>query len=94
MTTEMIPEWDLGDRMRKSLRHADLEFQQMADYLGVSRNSISNWINGKTRPNQPALRLWAMRTGVPYEWLREGQAQGVRRPGYSSVRPLTWAVAA
>lgn len=33
-----IPEWDLADRMRKSLRAADLGVQEIADYLeGTSR---------------------------------------------------------
>lgn len=69
---EYEPEFDLGDRMRKALRHAGLETQEMADYLGVSRNSVSNWINGRNRPNRPALRLWAMRCGVSHAWLTTG----------------------
>lgn len=90
-----VPEWDLVDRLRKSLRHAGLHLHEMADYLGVSRNSVSNWMNGNYRPSQPALKLWAMRTGVPYEWLRgesEQVAAGFRRPGYRF--PQLMAVAA
>lgn len=64
-----IPEWDMADRMRKSLRHADIGVQEMADYLGVDRGTISNWINGRIKPRKQALLLWAMRTGVSYDWL-------------------------
>jgi transcriptional regulator with XRE-family HTH domain len=71
-TTERIPEWDTADRMRKALRDADLEVGEMADYLGVSRSSVSNWINGRIRPSKQTLRLWAMRCGVPLDWLIEG----------------------
>jgi transcriptional regulator with XRE-family HTH domain len=64
-----IPDWDLADRMRKALRHADLGVGEMADYLGVSRTSVSNWINGRVDPSLQTLRLWALRTGTDLEWL-------------------------
>jgi len=64
-----VPEWDVADRMRKALRHADVGVQEIADYLGVSRNTVSNWINGRIRPGVRDVRLWALRTGVPYYWL-------------------------
>jgi transcriptional regulator with XRE-family HTH domain len=41
----------------------------MADYLGVARNTVSTWINGRIAPSKQTLRLWALRTGVDYEWL-------------------------
>src|SRR5260370_10757754 len=68
----VVPVWDLADRLRKSLREWGLSVQDMADYLEVSRNSGSARINGRTRPNSQSLRLWAMRTGVPYDWGRAG----------------------
>lgn len=67
-----VPEWDLADRMRKSLRHAGVDVQQIADYLGVSRTSVSAWINGRIRPSKRTLMLWAIRCGVPFSWLTEG----------------------
>ncbi len=83
-TTEQIPAWDLADRMRKALRHSGVGVQEMADYLGVSRHAVGTWISGRNRPGKPALRLWAMRCGVGYEWLVTGP--DVRRPGF--CRPL------
>jgi transcriptional regulator with XRE-family HTH domain len=44
----------------------------MADYLEVSRNTVSAWINGRTQPRNRDVRLWALRTGFPYEWVRDG----------------------
>jgi transcriptional regulator with XRE-family HTH domain len=64
-----VPAWDVADRMRKSLRHADVGVADMGAYLGVARNTVSTWINGKIIPGKQTLRLWALRTGVPYEWL-------------------------
>lgn len=69
-----VPEWDLADRLGKSLRVGGLSVQEMADYLEVHRNSVSAWINGRTPPSAQTIRLWAMRTGVPYRWLRDGVA--------------------
>lgn len=66
------PPWDVADRMRKSLRHADIGVQEMAVYLGVARNTVSTWINGRIDPSTQTLRLWALRCGVPYDWLQNG----------------------
>ena len=68
-----VPEWDLADRMRKALRTAHLGVQEMADYLDVSRNTVGTWINGRVDPSVQTLRLWALRTGVPYGWLVTGE---------------------
>jgi transcriptional regulator with XRE-family HTH domain len=66
-------QWDLADRLGKSLRVADMSAQDMADYLEVHRNTVGSWLNGRTTPNGAILKLWAMRTGAPYHWLRYGQ---------------------
>jgi transcriptional regulator with XRE-family HTH domain len=68
-----IPVFDEADRLRKALREADIGVQEMAEYLGVSRNTVSRWINGAVPPKSHVLRLWALRTGVPYEWLAAGR---------------------
>jgi transcriptional regulator with XRE-family HTH domain len=84
-----VPSWDLADRMRKSLRHADTGVQEMADYLGVARNTVSTWINGRIEPSTQTLRLWALRTGVSYEWLAGGR--DFRRRGVRSALIFTFA---
>lgn len=61
-----------GDRLRKSLQLADISSQEMADYLEVSRNTVSRWINDEREPNRSFVRLWALRTGVPLEWIETG----------------------
>ena len=65
---------DLADRMRKALRVSDVGVQDMADYLGVGRNTVSTWINGRITPKVQSVRLWALRTGVPFEWLMNGES--------------------
>src|SRR5260370_29500270 len=63
------PDWDVANRMRKALRHADIGVAEMADYLGVSRTSVSNWINGRIEPSLQTLRLWSIRTDTDLVWL-------------------------
>ena len=46
--------------MRVSLRHAGLGVQEMA--------------NDRVTPSKQTMRLWALRTGVPFEWLKTGKA--------------------
>ena len=67
-----LPDWDVADRMRKSLRHAGLGVQEMADYLDVDRSTVSTWINGRIEPSTKTVRAWAMRTGIAYEWFCHG----------------------
>lgn len=67
--SDLVPEWDTADRMRKALREADIGVQEIADYLGVSRNTVSTWINGRIAPSTQTLRLWSLRCGVSYAWL-------------------------
>ena len=66
-------DFDLADRMRKSLRVSDISVQTMAEYLDVNRNTVGRWINGEREPKLQTLRLWAMRTAVPLEWLKSGE---------------------
>jgi transcriptional regulator with XRE-family HTH domain len=64
----------------------------MADYLGVARNTVSTWINGRIAPSKQTLRLWALRTGVDYEWLTAEMDPSPRGGAKAQVRagsPLT-----
>lgn len=69
-----IPQWTLGDRLSKSLSHAGMSVGSMADYLGISRNTVGNYINDRTGIPRPTLILWAMKVGLPVEWLESGDA--------------------
>lgn len=85
-----VPEFDVADRMRKALRVSDVGVQEIADYLEVSRSAVGKWINGHVAPSAQTIRLWALRTGVPYEWLRDGKnprQEGGPDGGSRDVRP-------
>lgn len=80
-STELIPQWTLGDRLSKALRHADISVNDMADYLTRGRNTIGNYMSGRTRPPRAVLIAWALRTGVPLEWIETGEAPGTTDDG-------------
>ncbi|WP_052062118.1 helix-turn-helix domain-containing protein [Rhodococcoides fascians] len=67
-----IPVFDLADRLRKSLRVSGMSVQEMGDYLEITRETVGRYMNGHVRVPGPTLRVWAMVTGVPFEWLKDG----------------------
>ncbi len=72
MTTEVDLEFDLADRIRKALRVSGLGVGVIAERLEVNRNTIGNWINGHIHPSVQSLYAIATLTGVPFEWLKNG----------------------
>lgn len=68
----VVPEWTLGDRLRKARLHAGLEQSELAAQTGISRASIVNYENGHTTPSRPSVLSWALCTGVSLEWLMGG----------------------
>lgn len=87
---ELVPEFDLADRMRKALRQSGVSVQEMADYLDVVRGTVGNWINGRRPPSKQSLRLWALRTGVDFNWLETGESphQLVASEGFAELPRL------
>lgn len=67
-----IPTWTLGDRLAKALDHSGVSVADMADELGVSRNTVGNYIAGRTAPKRAVVAAWALLTGVPRDWLLTG----------------------
>ena len=70
----------LCDRLKRSLRYARMSQKDMENYLEYHRNSVGNWVTGKSNPSSLVLRVWAERTGVPVEWLRTGLWPGSVAP--------------
>lgn len=71
-------EFDLADRMRKSLRVSGLTVQDIAEDMGVSRNTVSSWINGRSIPSREQLVVWAAYTNAPLQWLQRGTIPKMR----------------
>lgn len=67
---------NLVDRMHRAMRISDMSTQELADKMGVHRNSVRNYLTGRRQPNRPALIAWAFATGVPLTWLETGHING------------------
>ena len=76
----------LSDRLAKSLHVAGLNNLDMAEALDVSPNTISNYTNGNTRPRKLYIREWALKTGVPLEWLETGEFPGTPETEKAAAR--------
>lgn len=70
---KFVFEFDLADRLRKSLRARGIGVQQIADDVGVSRNTVGNWLSGRSQPAREQLVVWAAYTGAPLSWLLTGE---------------------
>jgi transcriptional regulator with XRE-family HTH domain len=87
-----VPEWTVGDRLRKARESAGIGVAEMALRLGVSRNTITNYEHDHRAPSLRALREWSAITGVPISWLIEGDEPEVRSRCFS--QPSLFALAA
>ncbi len=71
-TTQLTPDFELRHRLARALEIAGLDNADMANELGVHRNTISNYLTGKHQPSKSVLRVWADVTNVPFIWLEKG----------------------
>ena len=73
----------LSDRLDKALKVGNVSNADMAAALDVSRNTISNYTSGRTKPSKLQIKEWAVRTGAPLVWLEHGID-----PTEPEVRPM------
>lgn len=93
-----MPEFTLGDRLRKAREWAGVSTDEMAVVIDVSSRTIGNYENDRTPVRGPVISEWALRTGVPVEWIRTGAISqpdggepshtGQYRPILATVVPL------
>lgn len=69
MTQGDVPAWTLRWRLQRALAHGGVSIDEMAAELGVSRQTVSRWLNEHGSPKRGYLKLWALRCGVPLGWL-------------------------
>ena len=84
MTTqqsEVIPQWTLGDRLRKARSVTGLTTREFATKIGVSQATVTNAENDNNKVRRITLNAWSMATGVPLEWLETGHAPDGPPPG-------------
>jgi len=50
--------------------------QEVADHLGVNKDTIYKWIDSRGLPAHKLGRLWKFQLGEIDEWIRSGGAAG------------------
>lgn len=88
----IVPEFNTADRLRKALHVAGVSVSEMADYLGIARETCGRYINDKQPASLRTRRLWALRTGVPFDWIETGN-YGSEGWEFESLRAHTPAAA-
>ena len=61
-------------RLHLSRFMAGLEIQELADRMDISRGTVSNYEDAdySRQRQRSTIRLWALATGYPFEWLADG----------------------
>jgi transcriptional regulator with XRE-family HTH domain len=68
-----VPDVSLGWRLKIALGVAHVKAEDMADELGVSRQTLSRWMADQgAPPRRPFLIYWADRTDTDLAWLEHG----------------------
>lgn len=70
--TTGVPQFELRHRLSLALEVGRVSPAAMAEELDVSETTIRNYRSGRTAPSRATLRVWALRCGVPFEWLVTG----------------------
>lgn len=68
-----VPEWTLGDRLRKARQVTGMTTRQFATEIGVAQGTVTGAENDTRQPRRITLLAYAMRTGVPIEWIETGE---------------------
>jgi transcriptional regulator with XRE-family HTH domain len=80
-----IPTWTLADRLRKARMSAGLDQRELAQLMDYSHGAIAQWESGHRNARPRVLKLWALATGVPFDWLCYGEQGSSGDPGGASA---------
>ena len=58
-----------------------LSVEEIAEYLGVSKDTVYVWISKRNMPAHRIGRLWKLKTDEVDEWIRTGGAAEVESRG-------------
>ena len=68
-THENIPQWTLGDRLRKARATTGLNTRDFAERIGVSQPTVTSAENDRSKVRRITINDWSLATGVPMRWL-------------------------
>lgn len=83
-----VPRFEMRHRLALALEWGHASVAEMADELGVHRNTVSRYLNDpEARVTRGTMRVWALRTGVPLEWIQYGIEPTANEPVAAPNKP-------
>lgn len=85
-----VYEFGIKDRIRAAREGSGMDQEALADAAQLSRQTVSNYERGATKPSRGNVRLIAWATRFDYEWLMTGKVpptSGDTRTCVASDRP-------
>ncbi len=73
-----VPQWTLGERLRKAREDGNLSTDELAADIGRSERTVRNYERDATRAPLLVIRQYALRTGVSLAWLSGDGGEGMR----------------
>jgi len=70
--TLKVPPITIGTRLRVAREWRDMDQAQIAEGLGLTRQTVSNYERGYTLPGKLVINAWAVICDVDVDWLRTG----------------------
>lgn len=61
-----------------------LSVEEIAEHLGVSKDTIYTWVNEKDMPAHKVGKLWKFKISQVDNWIQAGKAAGRQRTGGKS----------
>lgn len=58
-----------------------LSVEDIAQYLGISKDTVYTWINKKNMPAHKIGRLWKFKRDEVDAWVRDGKASDFKKEG-------------
>ena len=65
----------LNERLKKLRRYLDLTQQELADKIGMKRNTIANYETNRNEPSNAVISLICKEFNVNEIWLRTGEGE-------------------
>ena len=63
----------MKERIRQVRGQAGLTQADFASRVGVTRDIVASWENGRVEPSEAVVRFVCREFGISYVWLRDGQ---------------------
>jgi transcriptional regulator with XRE-family HTH domain len=73
VSTYTVPQFEVHHRLQLALEAAGVEPIEMAEVLGLAKNTIYSYMSGARNPKLGMVKQWAMVCQVPWQWIITGQ---------------------